>query len=421
MPNNTFGNRLKNAWNVFRSKNNSQTSYAQDIIELGSGSFHRKDLPELSRSVERTITASLYTRIAIDASAIPIKHIRTDENDRYVETIKSSLNDCLTVEANLDQTGREFIYDCVLSMLDEGHVAIVPVDTSVNIKNHNTFDILTMRTGKVVEWFPSKVQVEVYNEQIGERQTVLLPKDKVGIVENPFYSVMNRPNSTLKRLIDKLNILDAIDKQSGSSKLDLIIQLPYAIKTPAKRKLAAERKEDIEKQLYESQYGIAYTDATEKITQLNRSVDNNLMSQIEYLSNTLYNQLGISQEVFDGTADEKIKLNYYNGTIEPILSAITDEMTRKFLTKTARTQGQSIAFIQDPFRLVPVGEIAEMADKFTRNEIATSNEIRSLVGFTPIDDERADMLLNSNLNQPDAYYEEEYPEEYEEDELGLGV
>lgn len=410
MSQNTFTDRLKHAWNVFRSKEDAdQTSFFTDIMTYG-GSSYRVDRTTLKPTLERSIIASLYTKIAIDVSAIPIKHVRIDENDRYVETIKSDLNNCLSVEANLDQTGREFIHDCVLSLLDEGHIAIVPVDTTMDIRKSNSFDIQSMRVGKITHWYPLDVKIEVYNEKIGSKQEIVLPKNKVGIIENPFYSVMNEPNSTLKRLIDKLNLLDSIDKQSGSSKLDLIIQLPYAIKSPARKKQAEERKKAIEEQLFNSKYGIAYTDATEHVTQLNRSVENNLMGQIEYLTTTLYSQLGISQEVFNGTADEKATLNYYNSTIEPIISAITNEMNRKFLTKTARSQGQSIMFIRDPFRLVPVGDIAEMADKFTRNEIATSNEIRSLVGFMPIDDERADQLINSNLNQPENY------EEYVEDE-----
>lgn len=405
MPKNAFGDRLKHAWNVFKFGDLNQSTYFSDIVSYGSSSLSRQDRAILSPAIERSITAALYTRIAIDVSAIPIKHIRVDENNRYVETIKSDLNNCLSIEANLDQTGRELIYDCVISMIDEGSVALVPVDTTLDIRKTDSYDIQSLRTGKIIQWYPLDVKVEVYNENIGQKRELILPKKKVAIIENPFYSIMNEPNSTLKRLIEKLNLLDVIDKQSGSSKLDLIIQLPYTIKTPAKQKQAEERKKNIEDQLENSKYGIAYIDSTEHITQLNRSVDNNLMSQIEFLTTTLYNQLGISQAIFDGTADEKVTLNYYNGTIEPILSAITDEMNRKFLTKTARTRGQEIAFIRDPFRLVPVGDIAEMADKFTRNEIATSNEIRSLVGFTPIDEARADQLRNSNLNQPELDYE----------------
>lgn len=393
----SFRDRLSHAWNVFRLKEKDEgTSF--NSVAYGPSSYYRADRTRLHLSTERSMVASLYNRIAIDVSAVPIKHARINQNGRYTETIDSSLNNCLSVEANIDQTGRELIMDCVLSMFDEGAVAIVPVETSVNLTKTGSFDIESLRTGRIVQWYPKFVRVEVYNDQVGQKQEITLPKDKVAIIENPFYSVMNEPNSTLKRLTHKLNLLDAIDEQSGSGKLDLIVQLPYTIKTEAKRKAADERRAELERQLEGSKYGIAYADATEHITQLNRPLDNNLMSQVEYLTNTLYNQLGVTQEVFDGTADEQKMLNYYNSTLEPVLSAITNEMTRKFLTKTARTQGQSIIFVKDPFRLVPVNNIADIADKFTRNEILSSNELRSIIGVKPVEDERANELRNKNLN-----------------------
>ena len=329
-----------------------------------------------------------------------IQHVRLDENDRFKEVIESGLNNCLNLEANIDQTGRAFVQDIVMSMLDEGCVAIVPVDTTFNPKETGSFDISTMRTGKILEWYPQHVKVRVYNDRKGEKEDILVPKSTVAIVENPFYSVMNEPNSTMQRLIRKLNLLDAIDEQSGSGKLNLIIQLPYVIKTAARRQQAEERRKDIEEQLSGSKYGVAYTDGTEHVVQLNRPVDNNLMSQIEYLTSMLYSQLGLTQGIMDGSADEKTMQNYYTRTIEPILSAIVDEMKRKFLTKTARSQKQSILFFRDPFKLVPVGEIAEIADKMTRNEIMTSNEIRQKIGMTPSKDPNADKLRNSNLSAP---------------------
>lgn len=416
----SFGDRLKHAWNVFNSKQDTNTNFlVGNYMDLGPGSTSRYDRARLHLSTERSIIASLYNRIAIDVAAVPIKHVRIDQNGRYIETIKSSLNDCLSVEANLDQTGRELIFDCVLSMFDEGSVAIVPVDTSIDILKTDSFNILSLRIAKIVEWYSQNVKLELWDEKAGSKKVIVLPKDKVAIIENPFYSVMNEQNSTLKRLIRKLNLLDSIDEQSGSSKLDLIMQLPYAIRTPAQQKKAEDRKKNIESQLKDSKYGIAYVDATEKVTQLNRSVDNNLMSQIEYLTKTLYSQIGVTEEVFNGTADEKTMLNYYNSTIEPILSAITNEMIRKFLTKTARTQGQSIVFIRDPFRLVPVNEISEIADKFTRNEILSPNEIRSVVGYKPSDDERSDELRNRNLNSTeDQYYDPVVTEEEEVVEEG---
>lgn len=397
----SFGTRLKHAWNIFKIKDSPQNQTMSYNTPFVYGTSIRPDRTRLHLSTERSIIASLYTRIATDVAAIPIKHVRVNDNGRFLEVIKSGLNSCLSVEANIDQTGREFIFDCVLSMFDEGKVAIVPVETSIDLRKTDAYDILSLRTGKIVDWYPDRVKVEVYDERTMTKQEIVLPKNKVAIVENPFYTVMNEPNSTLKRLIRKLNLLDAIDEQSGSSKLDMIIKLPYAIRTDARRQQADERKKQIESQLKDSTYGIAYIDPSEEIIQLNRSVENNLMSQIEYLTDTLYNQLGVTPSVFDGTADERTMLNYYNCTIEPILSALTDEMLRKFLTKTARTQNQSIKFIRDPFRLVPVNEMAEIADKFTRNEILSSNEIRSVVGYRPADDERADELRNKNLNSPD--------------------
>jgi hypothetical protein len=342
----------------------------------------------------------MITRVAMDVAAIDIKHVRLDDNERYSETIKSGLNECLSIEANLDQTGRALKQDIVMSMFDEGCVAIVPVDTTINPRKSNSYDILSMRVGKIVEWYPEHVKVKLYNEKTGEKEDVVVPKKTVAIVENPLYSIVNEKNSTLQRLIRKLNLLDAVDEQSGSGKLDLIIQLPYTIKSDTKREQAEKRRADIENQLTGSKYGIAYADATERITQLNRPIENNLMKQIEYLTNLLYSQLGITQAIMDGTADEKTMLNYYNRTVEPIVSAIVDEMKRKFLTKTARSQRQTILAFRDPFKLVPVNDIAEIADKFTRNEIMTSNEIRQVIGLKPSDDPKADQLINSNISQP---------------------
>ena len=390
----SLGSRFRNAWNVFFNKD--PTNYYKDV---GATYSYRPDRVRFSRGNERSIITSVYNRIALDCASIDIKHVQLDDNGRYLSTRDSGLNNCLTADANLDQTGRAFIQDVVASMFDEGCVAIVPVDTDRNPKDTSSYEILTMRTGKILEWSPSKVKVRVYDENTGKKEDIILPKKNVGIIENPFYSVMNEPNSTLQRLIRKLNLLDAIDEQSGSGKLDLIIQLPYVIKTDARRQQAEIRRKDIETQLSGSKYGIAYTDSTERITQLNRSVDNNLMSQIEYLTSMLYSQLGITQSVLDGTADEKTMLNYYNRTIEPIISVIVDEMKRKFLTKTAKSQNQSILFFRDPFKLVPVNDIAEIADKFTRNEIMTSNEIRQAIGMKPSNDPKADELRNSNISE----------------------
>lgn len=389
--------RLKHAWNAFVNNRDPTASYR----DIGPGYSYRPDRPRLTRGNERSIITSVYNRIALDVAANDIRHVKLDEDDRFSEIIDSGLNNCLALDANIDQTGRAFIQDAVMSMLDEGCVALVPIETTFNPQQTGSFDINTIRTGKVLDWYPKHVRVSVYNERSGKREEIVLPKDTIAIIENPLYAVMNEPNSTMQRLIRKLNLLDAIDEQSGSGKLDLIIQLPYVVKTEARRQQAEARRKDIEMQLAGSKYGIAYTDGTEKVTQLNRSVDNNLMKQIEYLTSMLYSQLGITQAVLEGTADEKTMLNYYSRTIEPIIAAIVDEMKRKFLTKTARTRRQSIVFFRDPFKLVPVDNIAEIADKFTRNEIMTSNEIRQKIGMKPSKDPKADKLINSNLNQPE--------------------
>ena len=390
-----FGSRLKHAWNAFM--NRDPTSYYTNAG--GNYYVHRPDRIRLTRGNERSIVTSIYNRIGLDVASIDINHCRLDDDDRFVEIIESGLNSCLNIEANVDQTGRALKQDIVMSMLDEGVVAIVPIDTTMNPSVTGSYDILSMRTGKILEWYPAHVKVKIYNEKKGYYEELILPKNTVGIVENPFYSIMNEPNSTLQRLIRKLNLLDVIDDQSGSGKLDLIIQLPYSIRSQARRQQADERRDQIESQLTNSKYGIAYADATERITQLNRSVDNNLMSQIEYLTSMLYSQLGITQSILDGTADEQTQLNYLTHTVEPILSVIVDEMKRKFLTKTARSQKQTITYFRDPFKLVPVNNIAEIADKFTRNEILTSNEIRQKIGMKPSDDPKADQLVNSNISQ----------------------
>lgn len=390
-----FGSRLKHAWNAFFSRD--PTASYQDV---GIGYSYRPDRPRLTRGNERSIVTSVYNRIALDVASITIQHVRLDENNRFLSVIDSGLNNCLTLEANIDQTGRAFIQDVVMSMFDEGCVAIVPVDTDKDPEKTGSYDINTMRTGKILEWHPRHVKVRVYNDQTGRKEDIMLPKDVVAIIENPLYAVMNEPNSTLQRLIRKLNLLDVVDEQSSSGKLDLIIQLPYIVKSETRRQQAEQRRRDIESQLSGSKYGIAYTDGTERITQLNRPVENNLMKQIEYLTNLLYSQLGITQSILDGTADDKTMLNYQNRSLEPIISAIVDEMKRKFLTKTARSQLQSILFFRDPFKLVPVSDLAEIADKFTRNEIMTSNEIRQIVGMKPSSDPKADELRNKNLSEP---------------------
>lgn len=390
----SFGSRLKHAWNAFTG--NVQINYR----DLGMSYSYRADRPRLTRGNERSIVTSVYNRIALDVAALNFQHIRLDENGRFLSVIEDGLNNCLTLEANIDQTARSFIQDVVISMFDEGSVAIVPVDTTTDPNVSGSYDIQTMRVGQILDWYPQYIRVRLYNEQTGKKEDIVVPKSATAIIENPLYAVINEPNSTMQRLIRKLNLLDVIDEQSGSGKLDLIIQLPYVIKTAARRQQAENRRKDIENQLSGTKYGIAYTDGTERITQLNRSVNNNLMSQIEYLTSMLYSQLGITQSILDGTADEKTMLNYNNRTIEPIASAIVGEMKRKFLTKTARSQLQSISFFRDPFKLVPVNEIAEIADKFTRNEIMTSNEIRQVIGMKPSDDPRADELRNKNLSAP---------------------
>lgn len=389
----SIGTRIKHAWNAFRDKTPIPN------YDYSNGYYYRPDRVRMSKRNERSIIISVFNRIALDVSAIDIKHCKLDDNKRYQNDIDSGLNTCLTLEANKDQTGRAFIQDAVMSMFDEGHVVLVPVDTTSNPNDSNSYDIKSMRTGKVITWYPDHVRVELYNDRRGLKEQITLPKSSVAIVENPLYSIMNEPNSTLQRLIRKLTLLDSIDEQSGSGKLDLIIQLPYIVKSEARRAQAEQRRSDIEKQLKGSKYGIAYTDGTERITQLNRPVENNLMKQIEYLTSMLYSQLGITEAILDGTANEETMINYYSRTIEPISAALVDEMKRKFLSKTARTQGQDILYFRDPFTLVPAKELAKIADTFTRNEILTSNEIRQVIGRKPSDDPKADMLINSNLNQ----------------------
>ena len=387
--------RLQHAWNAFVYNDNSYTNPQN----LGGFSTFKPDRVHFSRGVEKSIVTSVYNRLALDVASLAIKHVRLDENGRYMEEVNSGLQNCLNVEANIDQTGRAFLQDVVMSMLDEGCVAIVPVDTTVNPAVSGSYEINTMRTGKILEWYPAHVRIRVYNDKRGIHEELTLPKSSVAIIENPLYAVINEPNSTMQRLIRKLNLLDVVDEQTSSGKLDLIIQLPYVIKSEARRRQAEERRKDIEMQLSGSKYGIAYTDGTERITQLNRPAENNLMKQVEYLTGMLYSQLGLTQSIMDGSADEKTMLNYYNRTIEPIIAVIVDEMKRKFLTKTARSQRQTVMYFRDPFKLVPVNEIAEIADKFTRNEIMTSNEIRQIVGMKPADDPSADELRNKNLNQ----------------------
>ena len=386
-------NRIQRGWNAFSNRDPTNDSNDQ-----GMSYFYRPDRPRFTRGNERSIVTSVYNRIALDASAINIQHVRLDDNGRFSSVIESGLNNCLTLDANTDQTGRAFIQDAVMSMLDEGCVALVPIETDKD-PDTGSFEIFSIRTGKIIEWRPKTVKVRTYNARTGKKEDIYVPKNSIAIVENPLYAVINEPNSTMQRLIRKLSLLDVTDENTASGKLDLIMQLPYTIKTEARRKQAEDRRKDIEMQLASSKYGIAYADATERITQLNRPVENNLMKQIEYLTSMLYSQLGITQTILDGTADDKTMLNYYNRTIEPIVSAIVDEMKRKFLTKTARTQKQSIMFFRDPFKLVPINDIAEIADKFTRNEIMTSNEIRQIVGMKPSDDPKADELRNSNISQ----------------------
>lgn len=403
----TFGSRIKRAWNAFLNRDPPQT-----YTDIGSNYSYRPDRPRFTRGNERSIVTSVYNRIALDVSDINIQHVQLDDSNRFLSVVNSGLNTCLTLEANIDQTGRAFIQDVVMSMLDEGCVAIVPVDTTCDPVESGSYDVLSLRTGKILEWYPKHIKVRVYNEKTAHKEEIILPKKSVGIVENPLYAVINEPNSTMQRLIRKLNLLDSIDEQSGSGKLDLIIQLPYVIKTQARREQAEIRRKDIENQLSGSKYGIAYTDGTERITQLNRAVDNNLMKQIEYLTSMLYSQLGITQSIMDGTADEKTTMNYQKRTVKPIVSAIVDEMKRKFITKTGRAQGKSIQYFVDPFELVSASEIAEMADKFTRNEIMTSNEFRQVIGLKPSKDPKADELRNKNLSQPaDSQEKKEKPTE----------
>lgn len=406
---NTLGSRLKHAWNAFM---NRDPTY--EYHNTGPGYSSRPDRPRLTRGNERTIVTSIYNRIALDVSSISLTHCKLDDNGRFMETIDSTLNECLNLEANLDQTGRAFMQDVVMSMLDEGCVAIVPVITSENPNITSGYNIHTMRTGKIIEWYPKHVRVRVYNEDKGIREDIKLAKKNVAIIENPLFAVINEPNSTMQRLVRKLSLLDVADEKVGSGKLDLIIQLPYVVKSEARKKEAERRRKELEDQLAGSRLGVAYADGTEKIVQLNRSLENNLLKQIEYLTNQLYSQLGITQAVLNGSASEQEMLNYHNRTIEPIVSAIVDEMKRKFLTKTARTQNQTIMFFRDPFRLAPINSIAEIADKFTRNEIMTSNEIRQVIGMKPSDDPKADQLRNSNMPQNDEQYEG-YPEDYYEE------
>lgn len=390
-----IGSRLKRAWNAFTNRDPTG-----GYKSVGPGYSLSPSRPRLSRGNEKSIVNAVLTRIAMDAAAIDIKHCRLDKNGRYLEEVDSPLNDCFNLSANIDQTGRAFKLDIYLSLLDEGCIALIPIDTTDNPDDTNSYDINSMRTGKILDWYPRHVRVLAYNDRTGEKEELVMPKSQVAIIENPAYSVMNEPNSTMQRLKKKLSLLDATDEQSASGKLDLIIQLPYAVKGELRRQQAEERRKDIEDQLMNGKYGIAWTDGTEKITQLNRSVENNLMKQIEYLTNLFYSQLGVTQSVMDGTADEKTMLNYNNRTIEPLVAAVVDEVKRKFLTKTARTKGQSISYFTDPFKLVPVDNIAEIADKFTRNEIMTSNEIRQIIGMKPSDDPKADRLINSNISQP---------------------
>lgn len=407
-----LGSRLKHAYNAFMNRDPTK-----DYVSYGQSSYENPSRKRMSMGNEKSIVTSVYNRIALDVGAMDIKHCKMDDEGRFIENVNSRLNSCLTIEANIDQTGRALIQDIVLSMLDEGVVAVVPTETETNINPSGTFEVYSLRTGKILAWYPSHIRVLVYNEKVGRKQEIVVPKKSVAIIENPLYAVVNEPNSTLKRLIRKLNLLDYVDEQSGSGKLDLIIQLPYLVKSEARKQQADDRRKEIERQLTNTKYGIAYTDGTEKITQLNRPVENNLMKQIEYLTSMLYSQLGITQSVLEGTADEKTMLNYYTRTIEPIVSAIVDEMRRKFLTKTARTRGHTIYYFRDPFKLVPIDNIAEIADKFTRNEIMTSNEIRQKIGMKPSNDPKADQLINSNISQPNEGYDENYNnQEYQEEE-----
>lgn len=392
--------RFKSAWNAFREpQKDIPAIYQSGVI---TSSYNRPDRVLLNVNNERTTIASIYNRLAMDVAQINIMHCRIDENGNYKETINSKLNKCLSIRANIDQSAAAFIQDAVLIMLDEGSVALVPIDTSTSIRNSESFDIWSIRAGRIIEWYPRDVRVRLYNDRTGQQEDIVLPKETIAIAENPFYSVMNEPNSTYKRLVNKLNLLDVVDRQQGSGKLDLIIQLPYVIKGEAKREQAEKRKKDIEDQLANSKFGIAYTDGTEKITQLNRSVENNLMEQVQYLTELMFSQLGLTQAILDGTASEQEMTNYYNRTVSQLLKALTDAMKWAFLTDTARSQGQSILGIRNPFNLVPASEIANIADKFTRNEILSSNEVRTIIGYRPVDDERANELRNKNLKTSDS-------------------
>lgn len=407
----SLGSRVQSAWNAFFNKD--PTTENSGAIDIGAAYSSRPDRVKFSRGNEKSIVTAVFNRIALDTAAVSIEHVRLDDNGRYIYSMSSKLNNCLTLEANIDQTGRALIQDVVMSMLDEGCVAIVPTDTTYDPNKTDSYDIAALRVGKIITWYPNMVQVRVYNERTGRKEDIILPKKMVAIIENPLYAVVNEPNSTLKRLIYKMNLLDVLDERNSSGKLDLIIQLPYIVKTEARKQQAENRRKSIEDQLVGSKYGIAYTDGTERITQLNRPVENNLSSQVNDLTSMLYSQLGITDAILNGTADEKTMMNYYSRTIEPILSAITLEMKRKFLTKTARSQKQSIVFFKDPFKLVPVAEIATIADTFTRNEIMTSNEVRQIIGMKPANDPAADELRNKNLSVP-ADQQEEIPEDYEE-------
>lgn len=418
-----FKDRLRHAWNVFTARD----PFAYK--DYGESSSTRRDIQRFTKGNKQSIMSAALTKIAMDCAGIEIKHCKVDENGRYESTVDDALNSIFNLEANKDQTGRDFVQDIVISMLDEGHVALVPIETDNNLFTNGSFGITSMRTGRIREWFPDDVRIDVYNDRTGRHQDIIMPKSKVGIIQNPLYAIMNEPNSTLQRLIRKMNLLDYIDEQSGSGKLNLLIQLPYSLRSEYHKNQASDRKNQIEEQLYNSKYGIAYIDSTEHVTQLNRPIDNNLLEQIKYLTEMFYNQIGLTKAVFDGTASEAEMLNYYNRTIEPIMAAITNEVKRKFLTKTARSQHHSIVYFRNPFKLVPVEKIADTADKFIRNEILTPNEFRAIVGYKPVDDERADQLRNPNLNEQigaepppttdEEYYDEEYPpEEYPPEEQG---
>lgn len=407
--------RLEHAWNAF--KGNEQNWQKQDFAQIGMSSSIPSGHKRRMFGSEKTIISSVYNRIALDAAATSIVHAVLDEDGRFEREINSGLNDCLKLRANIDQNARAFIHDIVLSLMDEGAVAIVPIDTSSSItENSNAFDIFSMRVGKILQWYPNHVEVEIYNDRTGLHEQMVLPKNTIGIVENPLYAVINEPNSTMQRLKYKLNLLDVVDEQSGSGKLNLLVQLPYAIKSDARQQAADARLKNLEMQLSENKYGVAYIDSTEKVTQLNRPIDNNLQTQVEYLTNLLYSQLGITQSILDGTADERTMLNYFNRTVEPIVAAIVDEMSYKFLTKTARTQKQIIRYFRDPFKMIPINDLAEISDKFTRNEIASSNEMRSIIGWKPSKDPSADELRNKNLNQ--SKQEIKAPKVTEEENIG---